>query len=58
MNYGVSSAEIAKVAWNSSNSEVDDQGTEQPEANSAEAMSPDHLCTNTIFYIVYTQISF
>ena len=58
VDYGDSSAEIAEGAWNSSNSEVDDQGTEQPEANSAEAMSPDHVCTNTIFYMVYTWISF
>ena len=55
VDYGDSSAEIA---WKSSDSEVDDQGTEQPEANSTEAMSPDHVCTNTIFYIVYTQMSF
>ena len=34
------------------------KGLKQPEANSAEAMSPDHVCTNTIFYIVYTQIPF
>ena len=32
VDYSDSSAEIAKGARNSSNSEVDDQGTEQPEA--------------------------
>ena len=58
VDYGDSSAEIAEGARNSSDSEVDDQGTEQPEANSTEAMSPDHVYTNTIFYIVYTRISF
>ena len=49
VDYGDSSAEIAEDAWNSSDSEVDDQGTEQPEANCTEAMSPDHVCTNTFF---------
>ena len=57
VDYGESSAEIAEGTRNSSNSEVDDQGTEQPETNSTEAMCPDHVCTNNIFlYSLYSDI--